>query len=106
MIGSTGGRCPLHCLTLLSHWSKHLTGGFGDIPELLFKNCIKTLANEAAILVPEGLRRAVEIFSEILHIIARIRYYRAKNRGPSRPGVRKRPPNKWYAGRREKLSNA
>lgn len=74
--------------------------------EYQFKNCIMTLANEAAILVPEDPQKAVEIFSEILHAIARVRYYRTKNHRPPQPRVTKRPPNKWCSGRREKLSNA
>jgi len=74
--------------------------------EYQFKNAIMALANEAAILVPENPQRAVDIFSEILHAIARVKYYRAKHRRPSQPRVTKRPPNKWCTGRREKLSNA
>ncbi len=74
--------------------------------EYQFKNCIMTLANEAAILVPDDPQRAVEIFTEILHAIARVKYYRAKNPRPTQPRVTKRPPNKWCSGRREKLSNA
>ncbi|MEN6437196.1 MAG: IS4 family transposase, partial [Syntrophobacter sp.] len=74
--------------------------------EYQFKNCIMTLATEAAILVPDDPQKAVVIFTEILHAIARVKYYRAKSPRPTQPRVSKRPPNKWCSGRREKLSNA
>lgn len=74
--------------------------------EYQFKNAIMTLAAEAAVLVPDLPERAVAIFSEILHAIARVKYYRARSHRPAQPRISKRPPNKWCSGRREKLSNA
>ena len=74
--------------------------------EFQFKNAVMTLAKEAAVLVPDDPEKAVEIFSEILREIKRVRYYRPKSPRPSRPRVTKRPPNKWCSGRREKLKNA
>jgi hypothetical protein len=55
--------------------------------EFQFKNAIMTLAAEAAILVPNDPQRAVEIFSEILRAISRVRYYRPKSAGPPQPRV-------------------
>jgi hypothetical protein len=71
--------------------------------EFQFKNAIMTLAAEAAILVPDDPKRAVQIFSEILRAISRVKYYRAKSRRPTQPRVTKKPPNKWCFDRREKL---
>jgi hypothetical protein len=74
--------------------------------EFQFKNAIMTLATEAAILVPHDPQRAVEIFSEILQAISRVKYYRPKSPRPPQSRVTKKPPNKWCFGRREKLMNA
>jgi hypothetical protein len=74
--------------------------------EFQFKNAIMTLAAEAAILVPDDPQRAIQIFSEILHAISCVKYYRPKSPRPTQPRVTKRPPNKWCAGRRKKLEKA
>jgi hypothetical protein len=74
--------------------------------EFQFKNAIMTLAAEAAILVPDDPQRAIQIFSEILNAISRVKYYRPKSPRPTQPRVTKRPPNKWCAGRRKKLEKA
>jgi hypothetical protein len=74
--------------------------------EFQFKNAIMTLAAEAAVLAPDDPEKAVEIFSEILAAIARVKYYRPKSPRTSRPRVTKRPPNKWCSGRRKKMENA
>ncbi|MEJ5366665.1 MAG: IS4 family transposase [Desulfosoma sp.] len=74
--------------------------------EFQFKNAIMTLAAEASVLVPEDPNKAVEIFTEILYAISRVRYYRPKSARSPQPRVTKRPPNKWCSGKREKLKNA
>ena len=74
--------------------------------EYQFKNAIMTVAAEAAVLVPDDPERAVTIFSEVLKAISRVKYYRSKATRPTQPRVTKKPPNKWCAGRREKLRNA
>ena len=84
-------------MTLTSH--AHTEKG----AEFQFKNAIMTLADEAAILVPDDPQKAVKIFPEVLNAISRVRYYRPKSRRPSQPRVTKRPPNKWCSSRREKL---
>ena len=66
----------------------------------------KTLASEAAILVPDDPQTAAAIFEEILDGIARVKYYRPKAPRPSQPRVTKKAPSKWCAGRRRKLANA
>ena len=74
--------------------------------ELQFKNAVMTLAAEAAILAPDDPDKAVEIFSEILAAISRVKYYRPKRPRASQPRVTKRPNNKWCSGRREKLEKS
>jgi hypothetical protein len=71
--------------------------------EFQFKNAIMTLAAEAAVLAPDDPDKAVEIFSEILAAISRVKYYRPKRPRASKPRVTKSPPNKWCFGRRKKL---
>ena len=74
--------------------------------ELQFKNAIMTLAAEAAVLAPDDPDKAVEIFSEILAAISRVKYYRPKRPRASKPRVTKSPPNKWCFGRRKKLEKS
>ncbi len=74
--------------------------------EFQFKNAIMTLASEAAILVPDDPQKAVEIFSEVLVAISRVKYYRPKSPRPSQPRVTKRPASKWCANKRKKLDTA
>lgn len=74
--------------------------------EYQFKNAIMTLAAEAAMLAPDDPEKAVEIFSEILEAISRVKYYRPKSPRASQPRVTKRPPNKWCSGRRKKMEKA
>ena len=73
--------------------------------EFQFKNAIMTLGVEAAVLAPDNPEKAIEIFSEILAAISRVKYYRPKSPRASQPRVTKSPPNKWCSGRREKLEN-
>jgi hypothetical protein len=60
----------------------------------------------AAILAPDDPEKAVQIFSEILAAISRVKYYRPKSPRAARPRVTKRPPNKWCSGRRKKMEKA
>jgi hypothetical protein len=74
--------------------------------EFQFKNAIMTLAAEAAMLVPDDPEKAIEVFSEILRAISRVKYYRPKSPRTTQPRVTKSPPNKWCFGRRKKLEKA
>jgi hypothetical protein len=74
--------------------------------EFQFKNAVMTLASEAAVLVPDDPERAIEIFSQLLEAIKRVRYYRSKITRTTQPRVTKRPPNKWCSGKQERLKNA
>jgi hypothetical protein len=58
--------------------------------EYQFKNAIMTLAAEAAVLVPDLPKKAAVIFSEILHAIARVKYYRAGSHRPTQPRISKK----------------
>jgi len=74
--------------------------------EFQFKNAIMTLAAEAAVLAPDNPDKAVEIFSELLAAISRVKYYRPKAPRASQPRATKKPPNKWCDKRRKKLEKA
>ena len=73
--------------------------------EYQFKNAVMTLASEAAVLVPKEPQSAVEIFSEVLKAISRVRYYRSKKTRPTQPRVTKRAPKKWCVSKRKKMEN-
>lgn len=73
--------------------------------EFQFKNAILTLAGEAAVLASDNPQRAIDIFSDIVAAISRVKYYRPKSPRPSQPRLTKSSPNKWRVGRREKLEN-
>ncbi len=47
-----------------------------------FKHAMIPLAEEAFVLTPRCPELALVIFSELLHEIARVRYYRRKHLGP------------------------
>jgi hypothetical protein len=72
--------------------------------EYQFKNAIMTLASEAAILLPDNLQKAVEIFCEVLKEITRVKYYRCKLPRPTQPRVNKGPLNKWCMNKLKKAS--
>jgi hypothetical protein len=70
-----------------------------------FKHAIITLAEEAFILTPRCPELALVIFSELLHEIARVRYYRPRKPRPSPPRVCKKPANKWQLDRAKRLAS-
>ena len=75
--------------------------------EIQFKNAIMMLAAQAAVLVPDDPQWAVEIFSEILRAISRVKYCRPKPSRPAQPSPESpSPPNKWCSGKRKKLEEA
>ena len=71
--------------------------------EAQFKNAINALSAEAAWLVPYDPAKAVMIFDELLREIARVKYYRPKQKRPVQPRINKRPINKWKAYRAKEL---
>ena len=68
-----------------------------------FKQAMITLAEEAFVLTPRCPELALAIFSELLHEIARVRYYRPKTPRPSQPRVCKKPVNKWQLEKSKRL---
>lgn len=71
-----------------------------------FKHAMITLASEAALLTPQCPELALVIFSELLHEIARVRYYRPQTPRPSPPRVSKKPANKWQIDKTKRMSNS
>jgi len=70
-----------------------------------FKHAVKTFANEIAVLTAEKPNIAIDIFKELLHDIARIRYYKPKTKPKSQPRISKMPVNKWTVDKIKKLKN-
>lgn len=68
---------------------------FAGEREMQFKNAILTIASEAAVLVPENPRKAIEIFNEVIIEISRVKYYRPKIPRSAQPRVTKKSVNKW-----------
>jgi hypothetical protein len=71
-----------------------------------FKHAMITLAEEAFVLTPRCPELALVIFSELLHEIARVRYYRPKTPRPSQPRVSKKPVNKWQIDKSKRMAEA
>jgi hypothetical protein len=70
-----------------------------------FKHAMITLAEEAFVLTPKCPELALVIFSELLHEIARVRYYRPQTPRPSQPRVCKKPVNKWLLEKTKRLAS-
>lgn len=76
---------------------------FNGEQEFQFKNAVLALASEAAIFVPDDPEKAVSIFQELLHEIARVKYYRPKVDRPTQLRINKRPLNKWNLNKQERI---
>jgi hypothetical protein len=66
-----------------------------------FKHALLSLAAEAALLLPEQSEQALAIFQELLHEIARVKYYPPATPRPSQPRINKHPLNKWSKRNRQ-----
>jgi hypothetical protein len=71
-----------------------------------FKHAMISLAEEAFVLTPKCPELALMIFTELLHEIARVRYYRPKTPRPSQPRVSKKPINKWQVDKTKRMAEA
>ncbi|MGH8551092.1 MAG: hypothetical protein ACRERU_21310 [Methylococcales bacterium] len=71
-----------------------------------FKNAVLTLAQEVYLLTPQLPEQAFVIYTELLHAIGRVRYYRPKTPLPSNPGVSKKPPNRWRLDKSKQTEKA
>jgi len=74
--------------------------------EYQFKNAVMALASDAAVLAPENPEKAIEIFTDIIREIVRVKYYRPKKPRKTQPRVTKKAINKWCVGRQKKLAYA
>jgi hypothetical protein len=71
-----------------------------------FKHAVMTLAADVAVLAAEDPETAYKIFESILKEIARVRYYRPKQKRAPQPRVTKAPLNKWACSKSKKVANA
>lgn len=68
-----------------------------------FKHAMITLAQDAALLTPTCPEVAVGLFQELLHEIARVRYYPPKVPRRSVPRVSKQPMNTWRLDKTQRM---
>ncbi|MFC1839728.1 transposase [Thermodesulfobacteriota bacterium] len=68
-----------------------------------FKNAVITIAYDAAALTPDDPAKAIKIFKELLHEIARVKYYVSQKKRPSQPRITKRKINRWSVARQRKM---
>lgn len=71
-----------------------------------FKQAAMTLAQEAFLLTPQCPALALTLFQDLLHEIARVRYYRPKKPRPAPPRISKQPFNKWQIDRAKRRERA
>lgn len=62
-----------------------------------------TLAQDAALLTPTCPEVALGLFQELLHEIARVRYYPPKVPRRSVPRVSKQPMNTWRLDKTQRM---
>ena len=86
-------------LSVIARMLKRLNQGVeNDIDrksEPQFKNAVISLAAEAFILIGKGVRRAKDIFCELLECIREVRYHPPKRKRPKQPRISKKALNKW-----------
>jgi len=71
-----------------------------------FKNAMRTLASDAALLTAKNPELALSLFQELLNEIARVKYYPPKQPRKSYPRVSRKPVNKWQQEKAKKMANA
>jgi hypothetical protein len=71
-----------------------------------FKNAMRALASEAALLTAKNPRLALSLFQELLKEIARVNYYLPKQPRKSYLRVSRKPVNKWQQDKSKKMANA
>jgi hypothetical protein len=71
-----------------------------------FKNALKAISNEAALLVSKNPDKVSVYFKELLIEISRVRYYKSVKERKSQPRVCKKPINKWAINKIGKLAMA
>jgi hypothetical protein len=71
-----------------------------------FKNTLRALAMDAALLTADNPEVALRILLELLKEIARVKYYPPKQPRKSYPGVSRKPVNKWQLDKASRMANA
>ncbi len=71
-----------------------------------FKNAMRTLASETALLTVKNPDLTLSLFKELLKEIARVKYYPPKQPRKSHPRVSRKPVNKWQQNKAKKMASA
>jgi hypothetical protein len=71
-----------------------------------FKNALKAISNEVALLVSKNPDKVAVYFKELLIEISRVRYYKSVKERSSQPRVCKKPINKWATTKIRRLAMA
>ena len=71
-----------------------------------FAHAVKTLAQDAAILVARSIAKVKDILTELINEIAAVKYYKPRERRQSQPRVNKSPSNKWIEKRKQRMEEA
>ena len=67
-----------------------------------FKNAILTFANDTVIFISKNIKRAVNIFKQLIESIKKIKYYKPKKKRKEYSRISKRAFNKWIRARFKK----
>ncbi|MCP3926596.1 MAG: IS4 family transposase [Desulfobacterales bacterium] len=71
-----------------------------------FKNALRTLSVDAAILTYENPAKMIEVFEEILADIRKVKYYRPKKPRKPQPRVTKKTVKKWSVLKKQKATRS
>ena len=75
-------------------------------PTPQFAHAVKTLAQDAAILVAGSIAKMEDILTELINEIGAVKYYKPRERRKSQPRVNKSPSNKWIEKRKSRMEEA
>ena len=73
--------------------SRELTDSKAVEPQ--FTHSINAVAMETSTFVPDHPEKSIEVFKELIEEIARVKYYRSKNRRLGQPRIIKKAISKW-----------
>ena len=88
-------------MSLISRIAMNCTRLFDEIKNVApqFKNALRKMSNNAALLVSNNALIAYSYFLEILEQINRVKYYKPKEKRPSQIRICKKEQNKWILNR-------
>ena len=69
-----------------------------------FKNAIRAVAADAALLTATNPELALRLFRELLNEIARVKYYKPKSPRKPYPRVSRKPVNKWQQNKVKRMA--